>query len=75
MKELSVFVDESGDFGDYDYHSPFYIISLVFHNQSVDIKEDLNRFETEMIYIGWPNHCVHAYSLIMKERLKRIILK
>lgn len=68
MKELSVFVDESGDFGDYDYHSPFYIISLVFHNQSVDIKEDLKRFETEMIYIGWPNHCVHAGPLLRAEK-------
>ncbi len=68
MKELSVFVDESGDFGDYDYHSPFYIISLVFHNQSVDIKEDLNRFEKEMIYIGWPNHCVHAGPLLRTEK-------
>lgn len=68
MKELSVFVDESGDFGDYDYHSPFYIISLVFHNQSVDIKEDLNRFEKEMIYIGWPNHCVHAGLLLRTEK-------
>ena len=32
--ELSVFVDESGDFGEYDHHAPYYIISLVFHNQS-----------------------------------------
>ena len=31
MKELSVFVDESGDFGQYEQHSPFYIISLVMH--------------------------------------------
>lgn len=38
--ELSVFVDESGDFGEYDYHAPYYIISLVFHNQSHDIQFD-----------------------------------
>ena len=25
-RELSVFIDESGDFGEYDYHSPYYII-------------------------------------------------
>ena len=40
--ELSVFVDESGDFGEYDYHAPYYIISLVFHNQSHDIQFDLS---------------------------------
>lgn len=53
MKELSVFVDESGDFGEYDFHSPFYIISLVFHDQENDISEDINRLEQELSYIGW----------------------
>ena len=41
MKELSIFVDESGDFGEYDYRTPYYIISMVLHNQDVDITEDL----------------------------------
>lgn len=31
-KELSIFIDESGDFGKYDYQSPFYILTLVFHD-------------------------------------------
>ena len=53
MKELSVFVDESGDFGEYDYHSPFYIISLVFHDQVYDI--------------GWAKHCIHAGPIIRSE--------
>jgi hypothetical protein len=25
MKELSIFVDESGNFGDYEKHTPYYI--------------------------------------------------
>lgn len=33
MKELSVFIDESGDFGAYEPHSPYYIITMVFHDQ------------------------------------------
>lgn len=37
MKELSIFIDESGDFGEYDYHSPYYIIAIVMHNQGLDI--------------------------------------
>ena len=44
--ELSVFVDESGDFGEYDYHAPYYIISLVLHNQSNDIQFDLGLTDT-----------------------------
>ena len=35
MKELSVFVDESGDWGEYDFHAPYYIISLVLHDKKL----------------------------------------
>ena len=28
MKELSVFIDESGDFGEYDDQAPYYIITM-----------------------------------------------
>ena len=41
MHELSIFVDESGDFGEFKPHSPYYIISMVMHDQAVDIGEDL----------------------------------
>ena len=27
-KVLSVFIDESGDFGPYDFHAPFYLVAL-----------------------------------------------
>ena len=47
MKELSIFVDESGDFGEYNYHSPYYIITMVFHNQSDDISQDIHKFNSE----------------------------
>ena len=44
MKELSVFVDESGDFGGYEIHSPYYIVTMVFHDQDIDITEIENLF-------------------------------
>lgn len=67
MKELSVFVDESGDFGEYDYRAPFYIISMVIHDQDDDIRLDLKKLESEMKNIGWPEHCVHAGPVIRSE--------
>jgi len=67
MKELSVFVDESGDFGEYDYHAPFYIISFILHNQEVDLSEDVAKLENEMTYLGWSNHCVHVGPAIRGE--------
>ena len=51
MKELSVFIDESGDFGEYSPHSPYYIITMVFHNQDASINEALDHLEQELSYL------------------------
>lgn len=67
MKELSIFVDESGDFGEYNHHAPYYIISMVLHDQTINITHDLKILETELRNTGWPNHCVHAGPVIRSE--------
>lgn len=67
MSILSVFVDESGDFGEYAIHSPYYIISLVFHNQSDDITDLLDWLESTLSHKGYPDHCVHVAPLIRGE--------
>ena len=67
MKELSIFIDESGDFGEYHPHSPYYIITLVFHDQSVDIYEDIKKFRNAMTSHGMPEYTVHAGPLIRRE--------
>ena len=67
MRELSIFVDESGDFGEYSYHSPYYIVSMVFHDQEFDIKDSLSQLEKELSYLGYPNHCIHTGPIIRRE--------
>ena len=67
MKVLSIFVDESGDFGVYDYHAPYYIISMVLHDQNHDISADIQVFERELNNLGWSNHGVHAGPVIRSE--------
>lgn len=67
MRKLSIFVDESGDFGKYDYHSPYYIISLVLHEQENEISSDLQKLEAEMRHCGYANHCIHVGPLIRQE--------
>ena len=32
MKEISIFVDESDDFGEYEKHSPYYIVPFISGN-------------------------------------------
>lgn len=67
MKELSIFVDESGDFGEYTHRTPYYIISMILHDQDIDITKDLKILENELKNIGWSQHCVHAGPIIRSE--------
>ena len=67
MKELSIFVDESGNFGTYDYHSPMYIFSLVCHNQSDDISDLIDSLNRELKYINYGSTYFHAGPIIRKE--------
>ena len=67
MKELSIFVDESGDFGQYDYHCPFYIVSIVFHEQADDLTESISSLERKLFEIGYKNLCVHCGPIIRSE--------
>ncbi len=67
MRELSVFVDESGDFGQYDYHCPFYIVSMVFHEQTNDLSESITNLEKKLSEIGYAKTCVHCGPIIRAE--------
>lgn len=67
MKELSIFIDESGDFGEYSHHSPWYIVTMVFHNQQVSIQEPLDYLEKELALLGLEKHCIHTGPMIRKE--------
>ena len=67
MSELSIFIDESGDFGPYDYRSPYYIITMVFHDQAIDISAPIAKLNTDLANRGFPNHCVHTGPIIRRE--------
>ena len=67
MKEFSVFIDESGDFGEYSPHSPYYIITMVFHDQSASISTAVSHLDRELSYLQLSNHCIHTGPIIRKE--------
>lgn len=69
MKELSIFIDESGDFGAYAFHSPYYIITMVFHDQDHDIQEAVNKLNQELSYLNLDNLCIHTGPIIRKEEI------
>ena len=71
MKEdkiLSIFIDESGDFGKVDNKSPFYHVALVLHEQQDDIKESITKMERLLSNWGYNNHYIHVGPLIRKEK-------
>ncbi len=67
-KVLSIFVDESGNFRFPDSESRFYILGMVFHDQSIDISADISRLERSDAEIGLEGHCFHAGPLIRREK-------
>ncbi len=74
-KCLSVFIDESGDFGPYESHAPYYLVSMVLHDQSVDIRENISSFEAHLANLGYQHHhAVHTGPLIRRESVYKDIL-
>lgn len=68
MRELSIFIDESGDFGPVESHSPFYVLSLVFHDQADDIVGHLDKIHEALAVRGLPaTHAIHTGPLIRRE--------
>lgn len=75
MKTLSIFVDESGDFGKYESHAPYYLLTLVLHDQSIPLKQQLNSLDThlEHYYPGEQKTVVHAGPIIRKEEVFKLL--
>ncbi len=69
MKEkvLSVFIDESGDFGQYNPASPNYYVAMVLHNQEIDISKNIEALERQVSNWGYPEHTIHTGPLIRRE--------
>ena len=64
---LSCFVDETGDFGDYDSHCPYYMVSVVLHDQSESIETQLKGMEKYLSDLRYPHHAIHAGPLVRRE--------
>ncbi len=68
MDTLSIFVDESGRFQHPDVGSRFYILGMVFHDQSSDIAKCVADLDAAESQLGLEGHCFHAGPLIRKEK-------
>ena len=69
MKELSLFVDESGDFGKFDDRCPYYITTLVLHEQDICINNNVQQLDQELSMCPLGIHTVHSAPLIRREKI------
>ncbi len=66
---LSIFIDESGDFGPYASETPFYIVAMVLHNQSINICPHINKLDEHLVKLEHEKHPLHIGPLIRKEKI------
>lgn len=68
MKNLSMFIDESGDFDINSKHSPYYLFTLILHDQEEDINENIMILERHMNEKKFEKTAIHSAPLIRRER-------
>ena len=68
-KILSVFIDESGDFGKYEPHSPNYYVAMVLHDQSIDISESVKSLDEHIKNFDLNFDVFHTGPLIRREEV------
>lgn len=67
-KVLSVFLDESGDVGPYEYHSPYYVVAFIFHEQENNIDALIEELDKKMSELGYGGSAIHTGPIIRNEK-------
>jgi hypothetical protein len=69
VTSLSIFVDESGDFGAYNHITPYYIITMILHDQAMDISEQVQNLNFKVRSLGYDEkNAIHTAPLIRREQ-------
>jgi len=67
MTELSIFIDESGDFGEVKERPAYYLVTLVFHNQADNIDEQVKKLEKSIKDSDFDLEYIHTGPVIRRE--------
>ncbi len=73
-KILSVFIDESGDFGPFENHAPYYLVTMVLHNQKLNISENIASLENHLHKLNYNYKTIHTGPIIRREEIYRNML-
>lgn len=69
MKELSIFIDESGDFGEVKERPAYYLVTFVFHDQNNNIDQQVSKLEESVRMLGFDLEYIHTGPLIRREEV------
>ena len=67
MKELSIFIDESGDFGEVKERPAYYLVTFVFHDQDDNIEPQVSKLEESVRTAGFDVDYIHTGPVIRRE--------
>ena len=67
MNAIEIFIDESGDFGPYETHNPYYAITMVFHEAVEALYYKIKELEYHLSVLSLANHCIHSSPAIRGE--------
>ncbi len=70
---MSIFIDESGDFGKYNNIAPYYLVTMLFHDQKHSINELLQYLSDSLSMKSYSEHCLHTGPLIRKEEVYELM--
>ncbi len=69
MRELSIFIDESGDFGEVKERPSYYLVTMVFHDQTIDLSKEIEVLEESIRTAGFAVEYIHTGPLIRREQI------
>lgn len=69
MKELSIFIDESGDFGEVIERPAYYLVTFVFHDQDNNIEQQVKILEESTKRAGFDVEYIHTGPVIRREEI------
>ena len=60
-------IDESGDFGDFQRHSQYYLVAMLFHDTKNDIAYASKLLDSQIKNLGYKQHMIHTGPIIRRE--------
>ncbi len=69
MRELGIFIDESGDFGEVKEYPAYYLVTFIFHNKDNRIDKYVDKLEESIRNAGFKVEYIHTGPVIRREEV------